>query len=68
MAIGRLDLQDQKITDSFKDLNILMNQAKEMVNLSNVLIGKLSKSSSSNDNNEENDDMNRSTQRERQVT
>ncbi len=39
----RLDTQDQKINDSFKDLNVLMNQAKEMVSLSNVLISKLSK-------------------------
>lgn len=39
----RLDNQDQKINESFKDLKVLMNQAKDMVNLSNVLISKLSK-------------------------
>jgi ESCRT-II complex subunit VPS36 len=51
-------LQDQKINDSFKDLNILMNQAKEMVNLSNVLIGKLAKNNS-NEKSEDSEDMNK---------
>ena len=41
----KLDQQDQKINDSFKDLSILMTQAKEMVSLSNSLIAKLVKAS-----------------------
>jgi ESCRT-II complex subunit VPS36 len=36
-----LNQQDQKIHDSFRDLSVLMNQAKEMVTLSNSIIGKL---------------------------
>jgi hypothetical protein len=39
----RLDQQDAKINDSFKDLSILMNQAKEMVELSNSIIAKINK-------------------------
>ncbi len=40
---NRLDNQDQKINSSFKDLSVLMNQAKEMVNLSNTITAKLTK-------------------------
>ena len=57
---SKLDQQDQKISDSFKDLSILMNQAKEMVNLSNTLIAKISKNaaaSSSLNENEDDEDM-----------
>jgi ESCRT-II complex subunit VPS36 len=58
---SKLDQQDQKISDSFKDLNILMNQAKEMVNLSNTLIAKISKnaaaSASSANETEDDEDM-----------
>ena len=54
---SRLDLQDQQISESFKDLNILMNQAKEMVNLSNTLIAKLSKNSASSSNETDDEDM-----------
>lgn len=53
----RLDQQDQKIHNSFKDLSILMNQAKEMVNLSNLIIAKLAKDNKIN--NEEDEDMKR---------
>jgi hypothetical protein len=53
---SKLDQQDQKISDSFKDLNILMNQAKEMVNLSNTLIAKISKNAAASSVNENEDD------------
>lgn len=39
----KLDQQDVKIHDSFKDLGILMNQAKEMVELSSNMISKINK-------------------------
>jgi ESCRT-II complex subunit VPS36 len=58
---NKLDQQDQKISDSFKDLNILMNQAKEMVSLSNSIIAKISKnaaaSASSANETEDDEDM-----------
>jgi ESCRT-II complex subunit VPS36 len=39
----RLDMQDQTIQNSFRDLSNLMNQAKDMINLSNLLVAKISK-------------------------
>ena len=39
----RLDQQDQKINSSFKDLSVLMNEAKEMVKLSTTITAKLAK-------------------------
>ncbi|RNA09323.1 vacuolar -sorting-associated 36 isoform X1 [Brachionus plicatilis] len=53
----RLNQQDQQINESFKDLSKLMNQAKEMVNLSNVLISKINKSALNCSENEESDDI-----------
>lgn len=55
----RLDLQDQKITDSFKDLSILMNQAKDMVNLSNSIINKMAakEAAKSTDETDDSEDM-----------
>ena len=52
----RLDMQDQKINDSFKDLSILMNQAKDMVNLSNTLIAKIAKNATAASSTETEDD------------
>ena len=53
----RLDQQDQQITDSFKDLGILINQAKEMVTLSNVLIEKLGRDKAAVGGNADSEDM-----------
>lgn len=52
----RLDKQDQQIQDSFKDLSVLMNQAKDMVNLSNALIAKITKNTASTATANENED------------
>lgn len=54
---NRLDKQDAKINDSFKDLSVLMKQAKEMVTLSNSITTKLNKASADDGNND--DDMNK---------
>ncbi|CAF0736675.1 unnamed protein product [Brachionus calyciflorus] len=54
----KLDQQDQQINESFKDLGVLMSQAKEMVNLSNSLISKISKATvASTNENEETEDI-----------
>lgn len=53
----RINHQNQQINESFKDLSKLMNQAKEMVNLSNVLISKINKSALNCSENEETDDI-----------
>ncbi len=59
----KLDQQDQQINNSFRDLNILINQAKDMVTLSNSLISKLAAktaaSASATTNDEETEDMNK---------
>lgn len=49
----RLDQQDKKINNSFKDLSVLMNQAKEMVKLSNNITAKLAKEKASSENDDE---------------
>jgi ESCRT-II complex subunit VPS36 len=51
----KLDQQDLKIQDSFRDLSILMNQAKEMVDLSNSIISKLNKEALAKSSEEDND-------------
>jgi ESCRT-II complex subunit VPS36 len=53
---SRLDTQGTTIENSFKDLNILMNKAKEMVNLSNVLITKINKKNEENEKGESEED------------
>lgn len=53
----KINQQDQQINESFKDLSKLMNQAKEMVNLSNVLISKINKSALNCSENDETDDI-----------
>ena len=53
----RLELQDQQINESFKDLGILMNQAKEMVTLSQTIVGKISKDKLTAESNEDDEEM-----------
>ena len=54
---NRLDQQDQQINASFKDLSVLMNQAKEMVSLSNAITAKLAKEANKSGENEDDEDM-----------
>ena len=54
-----LNQQNLKIHDSFKDLNVLMNQAKDMVEVSNSIIAKINKSmvTSKAETDDESEDM-----------
>lgn len=54
---SRLDQQDQKINASFKDLSVLMNQAREMVTLSNAITAKLARDAKFSGAEEEDADM-----------
>lgn len=54
---SRLDQQDQKINSSFKDLSVLMNQAREMVTLSNAITAKLTREAKASGADEEDEDM-----------